>query len=146
MIKYLFCILVSIVLVSCNPDTSRKHAQKPQEKTEVMTQDMQTYARHHRCTGTSLIAQSCNNNHWQNFRNGISASKVKEGILNSLVFFRKTFPSRVLKYDAGDITLEIFSSLHFQVSERERRFFSPTTNSIKYSLRYYIYTLRHILI
>jgi len=146
MTKYMFCILVSALLLLGLHDTFQEEALESQTKTEATVKDMQTFAKHHRQALTNIRAQSRNNCHRQIFRNGSSTSKINEGILNSIVFLRNTFPLRIHKYDSSEINIETFSSLHFLVSEKERRFFFPITNSIKYSLRYYIYTLRHILI
>ena len=55
-------------------------------------------------------------------------------------------PSKLLRFNIHSVTIRILSSLKIQLPKNQWTGFSFYTNFIKYSDRYHIYTLGHILI
>ncbi|GAA6254763.1 hypothetical protein F070042J6_06150 [Bacteroides sp. f07] len=68
-----------------------------------------------------------------------------DGVLNPFSF-RHFSPSKLLRFNIPSGTIRILSSLKIQLPKNQWIGFSYYTNFIKYSDRYHIYTLGHILI
>jgi hypothetical protein len=68
-----------------------------------------------------------------------------DGVLNPSSF-RYFSPSKLLRFNIHSVTIRILSSLKIQLPKNQWTGFSFYTNFIKYSDRYHIYTLGHILI
>ena len=68
-----------------------------------------------------------------------------DGVLNPSSF-RYFSPSKLLRFNIHSVTIRILSSLKIQLPKNQWTGFSFYTNFIKYSDRYHIYSLGHILI
>lgn len=60
--------------------------------------------------------------------------------------FRCTSPSKILRNNTASIIARIVKSLKILLPEEKTTSFSFSINPFNFSYRYYIYTLRHILI
>lgn len=67
------------------------------------------------------------------------------GVLNPFSF-RHLSPLKILRFNITSVTIRILSSLKIQLPLNQWTGFSYYTNLIKYSDRYHIYSLGHILI
>ena len=67
------------------------------------------------------------------------------GVLNPFSF-RHLSPLKILRFNIPSVTIRILSSLKIQLPKNQWTGFSYYTNLFKYSDRYHIYSLGHILI
>ena len=67
------------------------------------------------------------------------------GVLNPFSF-RHLSPLKILRFNIPSVTIRILSSLKIQLPQNQWTGFSYYTNLFKYSDRYHIYSLGHILI
>lgn len=75
------------------------------------------------------------------------SSEVGDCMLESFTHFRcRTVPTRLLKDFIIAAAKRLFHSSNVQRVENKYQGLSPHTNYIKFSNRYYVYTLEHILI
>lgn len=71
---------------------------------------------------------------------------LTDGLLNDITSFRSTTaPTKILKVNVA-LMKQINYLANGQLPENKWQGLSPDTNFIKYSNRYYVYTLGHILI
>lgn len=68
------------------------------------------------------------------------------GILTAFSLPRNISPIRTLKFNDIPTIVQLLSSRTFRLSEDKRKIIYSDTDYLKYSNRYYIYTLAHILI
>ena len=68
------------------------------------------------------------------------------GILTAFSLPRNISPVRTLKFNDIPTIVQLLSSRTFRLSEDKRKIIYSDTDYLKYSNRYYIYTLAHILI
>lgn len=68
------------------------------------------------------------------------------GILTTFSLPRNVSPVRTLKFNDIPTIVQLLSSRTFRLSEDKRKIIYSDTDYLKYSNRYYIYTLAHILI
>ena len=138
MMKYLlyFFVLVSVFLTSgssSTPENQQKYNDiytmySPNEdKTEynIPQADIERYEK-------ELYAGK------QNYNND-------NGVLNPFSF-RHLSPLKILRFNIPSVTIRILSSLKIQLPKNQWTGFSYYTNLFKYSDRYHIYSLGHILI
>ena len=67
------------------------------------------------------------------------------GVLNPFSF-RHLSPLKILRFNIPSVTIRILSALKIQLPQNQWTGFSYYTNLFKYSDRYHIYSLGHILI
>ena len=100
---------------------------------------------------TQEVLQSNNNQNQNQNQNKAKENTGKQdyndsdGVLNPSSF-RYFSPSKLLRFNIHSVTIRILSSLKIQLPKNQWTGFSFYTNFIKYSDRYHIYTLGHILI
>ncbi len=144
MIKYVSGILLSALLIlgfHLDSDTEKQTLRSAAVATE---KNVQLCVLSECCPPiVTIIKQSKVNHHI--FDNRASDDKIDDGVLGNLLSYRNfSTPSKFLKYNLvmNRLMIRLKDSL---LTENTRPDFSPNTNYIKYSNRYYVY-LGHILI
>ena len=82
----------------------------------------------------------------QGFREETGVPVLCDGILTAFSLPRNISPIRTLKFNDIPTIVQLLSSRTFRLSEDKRKIIYSDTDYLKYSNRYYIYTLAHILI
>ena len=119
--KYLLCILsLAFLLVGVGLFSNEEDLQGFREETEVPVL----------CDGFSSAP----------------AEHYDFGILTAFSLPRNVSPVRTLKFNDIPTIVQLLSSRTFRLSEDKRKIIYSDTDYLKYSNRYYIYTLAHILI
>lgn len=126
MMKYLLCILsLAFLLIGGSLSTHKEDAQGFRE-TAVIAVDSDISAT---TTFFSTPAES-----------------HSLGILTTFSLPRNITPVRTLKFNDIPVIVQLLSLRSFRLPEDKRKILLSDTNYLKYSNRYYIYTLAHILI
>ncbi len=126
MIKYLLCILsLAFLLIGASLSTHKEDVRGFRETTVISVENDAVAA----TTFTSTPAES-----------------HSLGILTTFSFSRNITPVRTLKFNDIPVIVQLLSSRSFRLPEDKRKILLSDTNYLKYSNRYYIYTLAHILI
>lgn len=144
MIKYTFYILLSALLTLgfyYGPD---KDLQEFQLNTTAETIGMQTYAESDSSICALISGQDSKSNH--SYTNETSNHNLTDGLFSDFSSYRNsTSPAKTLRISAA-VMREIYDLMDTKLPENKWQGVSPDTNYIKYSNRYYVYTLSHILI
>ena len=69
-----------------------------------------------------------------------------QGILTTFSLPRNITPSRTLNFNDPPTIVHLLSSRAYRLPEDKRKILFSDTNYLRYSNRYYIYTLAHLLI
>lgn len=126
MMKYFLCILsLAFLLIGSSLSTHKEDAQGFRETT-VTSVDSDISAA---TTFSSTPAES-----------------HSLGILTTFSLPRNITPVRTLKFNDIPVIIQLLSLRSFRLPEDKRKILLSDTNYLKYSNRYYIYTLAHILI
>ncbi len=125
MMKYLLCILSLAFLLIGGSLTHKEDAQGFRE-TAVISVDSDISA-------TTTLASTPEESH-------------SLGILTTFSLPRNITPVRTLKFNDIPVIVQLLSLRSFRLPEDKRKILLSDTNYLKYSNRYYIYTLAHILI
>ncbi|WP_245208450.1 hypothetical protein [Bacteroides faecium] len=126
MMKYLLCILsLAFLLIGGSLSTHKEDAQGFRE-TAVISVDSDISA-------TTTLASTPEESH-------------SLGILTTFSLPRNITPVRTLKFNDIPVIVQLLSLRSFRLPEDKRKILLSDTNYLKYSNRYYIYTLAHILI
>ncbi|QIU97491.1 hypothetical protein BacF7301_11930 [Bacteroides faecium] len=124
--KYLLCILsLAFLLIGGSLSTHKEDAQGFRE-TAVISVDSDISA-------TTTLASTPEESH-------------SLGILTTFSLPRNITPVRTLKFNDIPVIVQLLSLRSFRLPEDKRKILLSDTNYLKYSNRYYIYTLAHILI
>ena len=132
MAKYIFCILAFAFLALGFTHISNKELQGFQKETEVPAIDMQYNAGANCSVSSAGFDKSCKDTH-SLLTDGTYGSKVSDCIFDNLSFPRSIVPFKNLRFNTL-LPEERLSHTCFDV------------NYTKYSCKYYVYTLAHILI
>lgn len=145
MMKYIFCILVGILLIGGFNSISNEVQQAYRSKTG--SSGIQTCIRTHYSKSKATIAQLGKGKKLAKPQEytGRQDYKTNNGILNPFSF-RHFSPLKILRFNIPSATIRILSALKVQVPQNQWTGFSYYINLIKYSYRYHIYTLGRILI
>ena len=145
MMKYIFCILLGIFLSWGFQLISdeRQEAYRPETGSTYIQTCVNAF---HPETKTMIkqlgkekkLVKAKENTGKQDYNDS-------DGVLNPSSF-RYFSPSKLLRFNIHSVTIRILSSLKIQLPKNQWTGFSLYTNFIKYSDRYHIYTLGHILI
>lgn len=143
MMKYIVCILLGAFLLLGLHSVSNKDRQESRTKTGT-TLNLQYHPGSYYSESEVVSQQSCKetrtvNNEGYNCKNS-------NAILGNSLSSRTLPPSKTLKLNPTIIALQVLRSLNSQFPYQNRTSLSAYTNLTKYSHRYYIYTLRRILI
>jgi len=144
MTKYIFCILACAFLVLGFTNVSHKELQGFQKETEIPVSDMQYKAESCRVSSASLD-KSGKDLHSQ-FIDETSNCKVGDCIFDNISFPRSIVPFKNLKFNSNTVIIQILSSLNVLLPENRLGHTGLDVNYTKYSCKYYVYTLAHILI
>lgn len=126
MMKYLLCILsLAFLLIGGSLSTHKEDVQGFRE-TAVIAVDSDISA-------TTTLASTPEESH-------------SLGILTTFSLPRNITPVRTLKFNDIPVIVQLLSLRSFRLPEDKRKILLSDTNYLKYSNRYYIYTLAHILI
>lgn len=124
--KYLLCILsLAFLLIGGSLSTHKEDVQGFRE-TAVIAVDSDISA-------TTTLASTPEESH-------------SLGILTTFSLPRNITPVRTLKFNDIPVIVQLLSLRSFRLPEDKRKILLSDTNYLKYSNRYYIYTLAHILI
>ena len=132
MMKYIFCILLGVFL--CWGFHLIFNEAQEAYRLEAGSNGIQTYSNSY--TSKASIIQL--DQEKQNYNND-------NGVLNPFSF-RHLSPLKILRFNIPSVTIRILSSLKIQLPQNQWTGFSYYTNLFKYSDRYHIYSLGHILI
>lgn len=142
--KYFFYILFGALLVlgfHYGPDKDSQNCRLTEVAEAI---DMQSCAELNSGTCSLVSGQSHEDNY--SYSKESSNYCLTDGLLNDISSFRSTTAStKILK-----VNMAAMRQMHYlastQLPENKWQGLSPDTNYIKYSNRYYVYTLGHILI
>ena len=143
MMKYIFCILLGVFL--CWGFHLIFNEAQEAYRLEAGSNGIQTYS--YSYTSKASIIQLDQEQKLvktkeyagkQNYNND-------NGVLNPFSF-RHLSPLKILRFNIPSVTIRILSSLKIQPPQNQWTGFSYYTNLFKYSDRYHIYSLGHILI
>ena len=145
MMKYIFCILLGVFL--CWGFHLIFNEAQEAYRLEADSNGIQTYSYSYSYTSKASIIQLDQEQKLvktkeyagkQNYNND-------NGVLNPFSF-RHLSPLKILRFNIPSVTIRILSSLKIQLPKNQWTGFSYYTNLFKYSDRYHIYSLGHILI
>lgn len=141
MVRYLFGILLGALLMLGFQHYSSQELQELRSQAVTATLDIQsaTYSDCH-------ISAAIGSDNCHSFSNEASNYRISDGLLGDFSSFRNSsVPSKILKYNLTAMK-QLLRLPDTQLPENRWQGLSPDTNYIKYSNRYYVYTLGHILI
>ena len=145
MAKYIFCILACAFLVLGFSNVSDKELQGFQKETGVPAIDMSYNEGANCCISSAGFDKSCKETH-SLLTDGTYGSKVSDCIFDNLSFPRSIVPFKNLKFNTNTVIIQILSSLNVLLPENRLGHTDLDVNYTKYSCKYYVYTLAHILI
>ena len=145
MAKYIFCILACAFLALGFTHISNKELQGFQKETEVPAIDMQYKAESCCRVSSASFDKSGKDSHSQ-FVDETSNCKVSDCIFDNISFPRSIVPFKNLKFNTNTVIIQILSSLNVMLPENRLGHTGLDVNYTKYSCKYYVYTLAHILI
>ena len=145
MTKYIFCILACAFLVLGFSNVSNKELQGFQKKTETSSNDMRYEAVSCCCVSSAGFDKPGKDSHSQ-FVDETSNCKVSDCIFDNISFPRSIVPFKNLKFNTNTVIIQILSSLNTLLPEERLSHTCSDVNYTKYSCKYYVYTLAHILI
>lgn len=142
MMKYIFFIsLGAFLLLGLSSSPGKDKYKFRMEIGAIITESPNLASRitiKHICDKMSFLKEDRQSSMYShNFYDGVVANPL------SSRFF---FPSKILKINPSLAVVQILSSLKSQLHKDKRTAFSYNVNLAKYSQRYYIYTLEHILV
>lgn len=143
MMKYIVCILLGAFLLLGLYSVPNKDRQESRTKTGT-TLNLQYHPECYYSESEVVIQQSCKENRTVN--NEGYNYKHNNAILGNTLSSRTLPPSKTLKLNPAIVSIQISRALNSQLPNQNQTNLSAYTNLSKNSYRYYIYTLRHILI
>lgn len=142
--KYIYYILFSALLVLGFHYGLDKDLQSLRLNEAAEAVDTQSTAQLNSSVCTLVASQSHESNH--SYDQETSNYSLTDGLLSDISSFRSTTaPTKILKVNAAAMR-QIHFLAETQLPGNKWQGISPDTNYIKYSNRYYVYTLGHILI
>lgn len=145
MTKYILCILACAFLVLGLSNVSDKELQGFQKETEISSNCMQYTAESSCRISSANLNKSSKTSHSQ-FVDETSNCKVSDCIFDNISFPRSIVPFKNLKFNTNTVIIQILSSLNVLLPESRLGHTDLDVNYTKYSCKYYVYTLAHILI
>ena len=141
MMKYIFCILLSILLAGgIKFISTTDHQQAPQTKTGGLTM----------CTDcTSFVSDSVNVHDIikrDNFNDSDGNYNFNDGILCNAFLSQCNAPSKTLRFNVTHLVMHVLSALDSPHPDNRWKKYSSDSHFTRFSNGYYIYTLEHILI
>ena len=145
MTKYIFCILACAFLALGFTHISNRELQGFQKKTETSSNDMRYEAVSCCCVSSAGFDKPGKDTH-SLLTDGTYGSKVSDCIFDNLSFPRSIVPFKNLRFNTNTAIIQILSSLNTLLPEERLSHTCFDVNYTKYSCKYYVYTLAHILI
>lgn len=145
MTKYIFCILAFVFLVLGFSNVSNKELQGFQTETGIRADDVQ-YKVESCCRVSSADLDKSSKDSHSQYIYEISHCKASECIFDNISFPRSVVPFKNLKFNSNTVIIQILSSLNILLPENRLGHTGLDVNYTKYSRKYYVYTLAHILI
>jgi len=146
MAKYIFGILACAFLALGFTHISNKELQGFQKETEISSNRMQYTAESSCRISSADLNKSSKVSHSQ-FVDETSNCKVSDCIFDNISFPRSIVPFKNLRFNTTNTAiLQILSSLNTMLPEKRLSHTCFDVNYTKYSCKYYVYTLAHILI
>ena len=145
MAKYIFCILACAFLALGFTHISNKELQGFQKETGISANDMQYKAESCCRVSSASFDKSGKDSHSQ-FVDETSNCKVSDCIFDNISFPRSIVPFKNLRFNTNTAIIQILSSLNTLLPEERLSHTCFDVNYTKYSCKYYVYTLAHILI
>ena len=145
MAKYIFCILAFAFLALGFTHISNKELQGFQKESEVPAIDMKYNAGANCSVSSAGFDKSCKDTH-SLLTDGTSTCNVSDCIFDNISFPRSIVPFKNLKFNTNTVIIQILSSLNVMLPENRLGHTGLDVNYTKYSCKYYVYTLAHILI
>lgn len=143
MTKYILCVLLGAFLMLGFNHVLNQDLQE--FRTETGSKDVQSYNKPDDCVSmpVSKLLFSTEN---PSIRHETANYTVSDGIIGSFFFSRTFSPSKTLKLNTSATVVKILSCLDSNFPEKKWNRFAYDTNPTKDSYRYFIYTLKRILI
>lgn len=145
MTKYIFCILACAFLVLGFSNVSNKELQGFQKKLKprLMTCDMK------QCHAVAFLLPASTSQVKILIRSLLTRHPLVmlvTAFLTISLFRRSIVPFKNLKFNTNTVIIQILSSLNVMLPENRLGHTGLDVNYTKYSCKYYVYTLAHILI
>lgn len=146
--KYLFCILSLALLFVGVGHIPNKDLQGFQSEAGILPSCTSLAAFSQACSTSSLASSDSDDNTLSSSRTFFSESTnhCTFCILTASVLPGANAPVKTLNFNAISVIVQLLSSQDSYLSENRWKNLLADTNYLKYSNRYYIYTLSHILI
>ena len=145
MTKYIFCILACAFLVLGLSNISVQELQGFQKETEIPSNDIQ-YTVESSCRISSADFDKSDEDAHSQFVDETSNCKASDCIFDNISFSRSIVPFKNLKFNTNTLIIQVLSSLNVLLPENRSAHTGLDVNYTKYSCKYYVYTLAHILI
>lgn len=142
MIRYLFGILLgALLMLGLQHYSEQEEVQELRSQAVATTPNMQSDT----CSNCHISAATGSDN-CHSLSNKTSKYRISDGLLIDFSSCRNSSaPSKTLKYSLATMK-QLLRLPNTQLPENRWQGLSPDTNYIKYSNRYYVYALEHILI
>lgn len=147
MMKYIFCMLLGIFLISVLHSVFNKELQEFQTEMGSMDTSLSYNQSNHQIS-ESTTHQDCNANHSsckKEFNKNYSYN-INKGLSGSSLSYRGLSSPKILRFNASTLAILTLSSLIAQQPKDNNKKLFLYTNITKQTYRYYIYTLGRILI
>ena len=148
MMKSLFCILsLALLLLGVGHDTG-KNMQGFRDDAGISAFSISLASFSPADSTSSLVYDSSSDNSLSSSKLLFTESSESYtfGILTALSVPRTSTPVKTLKFNDVSTILQLLSSQESKLPENRWKNLFAETNSLKYSNRYYLYALAHILI
>lgn len=146
MMKYIVCILLGIFLMLGCVLIPNKEWQE--FRSETGTTNIQSRIQSSNLSEKTVIQQSGKERCFVEAGNYSRKydHELNDGILGHSLSPRPASPSKIIRFNLPSVTIQLLSSIKIQLTKNQSAGLSYYTNLTKYSYRYYVYTLKRILI
>ncbi|MDD3037388.1 hypothetical protein [Bacteroides sp.] len=145
MIRYIFCILLGILLISVLHSVPDKERQKIQTESGVTGTPSYSQSNHQFSESADEQSYTTKSSAYNSGNKEYDYS-LNSGILGNSFSYSGLSYSKVFRFNISTITILILSFLIAQLPKESNGKLSFYINSTRLSYRYYIYTLKRILI
>lgn len=146
MFKYLVCILLCAILSSSLNATKNKELLKYQTGIIVPDDKISSYIGSYSYNSSETKPDVSYIDGDSSFNDYISAYKISKGYLPGVYCSRQQTPLKISKCNSNTSIVQILSSLKAPLLGNKGKNQDINAGFVKFSYRYYVYTLRRILI
>lgn len=143
MVKCLFYIILCVMLTSNLCDTLNRGLLKSQVESVIPDPGMFS---HTESQYISTNHQFAGMDNYPLFGDDISEYVRSRGFIPGMPYSRGQTPLRLLKFNINIVTVRVLNTLEAQLPQNRGGNLFAQNNPARYSCRYYLYTLRKILI